>query len=328
VRTHKSYGTRRPDFSIALFESLISDWINSRNIGTTNGSELKLISQLIDLKFRTHFWRAILGLIALNDESIYPVIFPLIGLNLPSFDPHSDQSKLDTLEIIYANFIKPKEDLFQKLKAEYLTEKALLLWNMGRKKEAATAVKTALDFINILEKQSEGTAKAKLIKRNPGLTDKDDINGIIKNERAKLLVFRAKLLMLQAEHAAKPQEAEAKLVAAYESAKLASAGRKDKAPEGLEGLELLETELLGAQALIRLANIKKDLGEEYQNDLNLARSSLEYIIDWGNQYNAKIADEKRRHPWMKILSDQSRLWLGKIVSEGYSDIKKRLTEKR
>lgn len=335
---------KKPYLETALFENLIADWLNSINIGATDGSELNdaFDPGLIDPDYVSLFWKAVLGIIALNDQELSATLFPKLFPRqdwVNSYDPESDSKKLYALDKIYTDFIQLKN--LQKLKVEYLTEKAFLLLNIGEAEAAQKVVEEALQFIDSMAKEEPESVKNKIATRNDyGRPSRDVVDLIYENEQAKIKLFNAKLLMLQAEVTLKTKfesqeeynkarnKAKELLDAAY---KLAGAATQWKTVNlgnaGLQGLERLEAFLIGGQCLVRQAGIKKDQGDtSYQADLNDAKALLEYVVKWGKDYDQKIPDKAKKHPWMKILSDQARLWLGKIVSQDYSDIKERLAE--
>lgn len=259
-----------------LNETKILIWLAGRNLGEVDPASLK---DKVNLKEISAFWKALLGIIVLNDDPIADEFLKDMGIKTPYLSrfnakekiPDKEKQKIDEnrlaiLEEIYTRYISKLED--PKLQVENITKRALLLWDLGQPTKAKVLMAEAEKRIAyILAPANEEKVKIAIWARywtisnvKKDLNDKEEsaLNADYWTTQAKVRLFLAQIILARIENEKDRTKLIAELGKAYRLAQEASDGSK-AIPVGLQDFELLEVYLVAAEALIRLGFVLKGL---------------------------------------------------------------------
>ncbi len=293
-----------------LSELLISKWLLSREMGSKS---LSALNEALGYS-RKSFWNGLIAMIFLEDPELAPKYLHKlssheafkVGKTIPK------EKKLKLLELIYDKFIGSQGD--PRLRAENLTKRAILAWDLENKSDFEKLKKEAqeiIDFykdpknkkaiINQIQSRMQGASNSKIEKEyNYGL--------------GKVRVLEAKLLLVEAEDDLE------KVEQAYQLAAEAS--------HYLKGLENLETRLLAAESLVRQGFILADSGKDPKSLFDKAREHVKYISDWETAYLSHKDFEGTPPRWLKQIKGLALIWKAKAEMFEAGKITKKTAKER
>jgi len=293
-----------------LSELLISKWLLSREMGSQSMSSL---NEALSYS-RKSFWNGLLAMIFLEDPELAPKYLP----KLSSKDAFkvgkkiSKENKLKFLELIHDEFIGSKGDT--RLRAENLTKRAILAWELEKKSDFAALTKEARQIISFYQDPANKKVIIKQIKsRMPGGSS-SQIAKEYKYGLGKVRVLEAKLLLVTAEENLEKLEQAHKLAA--------------EASHYLEGLENLETRLLAVESLVRQGFIHANAGKDPKPLFDKAREHVKYILDWEKAYLNHADFEGTPPRWLKQIKGLALTWKAKTEMFEAGGITKENTKKK
>lgn len=278
-----------------LAESLLVVWLVARHIGQ---DDINILKQAF--KFKAHlnkYWRATMAGIFVKDEALAREFLPKLGLKTGVMIKFPRENRLAVLEEIYSTFLGEKANPHQR--ANNLTERALILWELGEKEDALALKTQAMQLIAYIKDPANEKKVKRAIASRDQYLPRVEVNKEYKEYQGRVRVYELKLAKLSDDPNLSAQDRLKRSELEYAIAGIAS-GYLHYQTE-----ELFETYLLGAGCLVEKAKILKDMGKDPTGALRDARFLLDAIVEYGDKYAKNIRPGSIGNPLVKEISDKA-----------------------
>jgi|GEM_PF-931946 len=272
---------------------LFSKWLLLREKGSADTSNLEE-----GLKYgKTNFWKGLLAMLFASNPELGEKYLPRLSKD-PVYKISKDLSKADQLKLlekIDQDFIGPKGD--RRLRAENLTKRALLAWQLGNADKFDSLAQQARKLIAHYKDPNNKSTIIKDLKARMAGAPFSDILKEYEYGLGKVRSLEAQLTMVKADDDLKMLEQAYALAAA--------------ASQDLEGLENVETRLLAVEILVRQGFILANQGQNPGLQFDRARKFAASILDFEKKYLAHPEFKGQAPRWLKQMSGQALIWQAK-----------------